>query len=185
VADHDHDHDGKVWVRSIPDDAGRYHVVLEIDADTSQALDGAKVWLHARAVLAAVAQAEYDAAIMRQLGGTAADDEHAARVVGHLRARRDLLAWPTPLALLPGVSAFTGEPFLHVRIRDRVVGQWTPADARDHAMGVLELDCVAGLDREYLSVLREARVEDHKARVLVDNLAAHRHDRFATGGAEG
>jgi hypothetical protein len=177
----DHDHDGKVWVRSTPDDAGRYRVVMEIDADTSQTLDGAKVWLHARAVLAAVAQAEYDAAIMRQLGGSDTDDEHAARVVGHLRARRDPLAWPTPLALVPGVSAFTGEPFLLVRIRDKVVGQWTPADARDHAVAVLELECAARLDREYLSVLRAADVDDHKARVIVENIAAHRHDRPTTG----
>ncbi len=170
--------DSCVWIRTTPDLDGIYWVVLEIDDDTSHPLPVASAMVHARAVLAAVARAEYDAAVVRQMTkvGKAGDKDHrhAATLVGMMRNDRPPIEWPSPLALEPGVSAFTGDPFLHVMIRGRIVGQWTIPDARDHAIGVLEAVEAAYLDGGYLRALRTAGIDDPQARAVVDNLATHR-----------
>jgi hypothetical protein len=56
-----------IWIKSEPDAQGRYHLYLELGEDDVVPLgvDDAYGW--AREVLSAVAAAEYDAAVMRQL----------------------------------------------------------------------------------------------------------------------
>lgn len=109
------DSPGSVWVRTVPGPDGTYHPVLEIDDDTAFPLTPTTAHAHAVAVLAAVAHAEYDAAVLHQMGsGGQQNQQHAAQLVHALREDRPPIAWPSPLALDPGVSAFTGRAFLTV-----------------------------------------------------------------------
>jgi len=164
--------EGKVWARTVPDlESEAYYPVLEIDADTSFPLHGEVAAQHATAVLTAVAHAEYDAAVLRQFSD---DKQMAVRIVVKLRDRRPGIDWPSPLQLAPGVSAFTGKPFLHVRIYDRTVGQWEVSAARDHALYVLESGIVADLDGSYLHELKTLGVDVSRARAVVDDLVNHR-----------
>lgn len=181
---------GAVWVRTMPAlDGDGYRPVLEIDEDTSADLGDGVALQHALTVLAAVTCAETDAAVLRQMSGgipggrkdladlAAADDvTRAVELVALLREKRADLTWPTPLALIPGVSMRFREPFLHVQIRGRLVGQWTAAAARQHATGVIEASVVAALDTDYLSVLRLCDIPEAKARGVVDDLRTHREE---------
>lgn len=174
------DDPGTVWIRTTPAAHDTYRPVLEIDDDTAHDLGGGTAWRHAHAVLEAVARAEHDAAVIRQMGSPDADNaQRAAQLVALLREDRPPIEWPTALTLEPGVSAFTGDAFLHVSIRGRAVGQWTIADAREHATAALEADSVATLDGAYLHLLKACGVPATKALSVVDDLAQHRQ---RTGG---
>lgn len=176
------DSPGSVWVRTVPDPDGTYHPVLEIDEDTAFPLTPDTAHAHATAVLAAVARAEYDAAVLHQMGsGGEQNRQHAGQLVRALREDRPPIAWPSPLTLDPGVSAFTGRPFVVVQIHGRPVGQWTPQDARGHAVHVLEVVEGARLDTAYHQRLVGFGVDPGKAARIVDDLGNHR-EAEPTGG---
>jgi hypothetical protein len=169
-----------VWARTVPDLDGTYHAALEIDDDTAFPLTDTTAHAHAVAVLSAVARAEYDAAVLHQLGGPPEDQIRAGQMVSVLRDLRAPIAWPSPLTLEPGVSAFNGRPFLTVNIHGRPVGQWTPSDARGNALHVLEAVEAASLDTDYGRVLRDVGVPAEQARTVVADLATHRTTTEAT-----
>lgn len=143
-----------VWIKSEPDNDGRYHLYLELGPDDVVPLDQEAAYRWAREVLSAAAQAEYDAAVMRQLKWTGAEPQDAANAVVFLRERRGntvpISAVPD-LALVPGVSAFSGKGFLRLERRGKSVGQWDIADAKTHALAVIEAYEVTILDSAYLT----------------------------------
>lgn len=165
-----------IWVRTVPTSDG-YQAVLEIDDDTAHPLTAAVAHAHAAAVTAAVARAEYDAAVLHQLGR---DPRHstipapAGHLIRTLRAARPAITWPTPLTIEPGVSAFTRDPFLTVLIHGRAVGQWTPDDARGHAIHVLEVVEGAALDGAYRQALCTLGVAPGDAGWIIGRLGEHR-----------
>lgn len=161
------------WIRTVPSAHGTYRPALDLDG-TAYDLGGGKALLHARAVITAAERATHDAAVYKQFGD---DTTHAGHLVVALRKDRLPIDWPTPLTLEPGVSAFTGEPFLHVAVNGIVSGQWTPADARGHAAHALEADEAAELDGAFYRCLVACDIDDHKARAIVADLANHRADQ--------
>lgn len=191
-----------VWIKSEPDEAGTYHLYLELGPDDVVPLGVEEAYGWAREVLSATAAAEYDAAVLRQLKHVGIDKE---AVVEMVRLMRDDRAEHIPvsmipgLALVPGVSAFTGNGFLRLDRHHKRVGQWELDDARQHALGVIEALEVTTLDSAYLRALEHhAGIDRGRALQIVTDLANHRcdqpcptcgaaekRDRRAVPGAEG
>lgn len=166
-----------VWVRTEPthDEAG-YVVTIGAGDDLARTLSPDEAMTHARGVLAAVARAEYDSAVLRQmLKALKFDRDSAVKVLGDLRADRPPLdpGMTAPIALEPGVNAEL-EPFLALSIKGERVGQWTMADAREHAFFVLTSVAVADHDTGYLQVLLAIGLDRSTALNVVADLAEHR-----------
>jgi hypothetical protein len=170
---------GEVWVRTDrPPGASNYVVTLETDQDTSRVLTPDEALQHAAGILAAVTRAEYDAAVLRQLVDLQGlQAEAAMQMVKEMRTDRPPLdpAATDPMAFEPGVAMAGWRPFLIVELHGRPVGQWSMADARSHALAVLEAVTVADLDSGYYSTLIGAiRLEKSVARQVVDGLKKYR-----------
>jgi hypothetical protein len=164
------------WVTTEIGPDGRYEsrVTFEEDGklDVAIVLDWTGAVQYAQAVLAAATAAEYDSLIVQQFRGMDMDTEHIALVVSEFRKRQPKLRDPFAggrygvgkrtgasatglFSLTPGVSAETGEPFMVLKLRGKPVGQWTPADAREHAAFVLEIATAAEYDQLYFETLTE------------------------------
>lgn len=166
-------------VRITPDIAGTYRAVLEIGDDIAHPLPPATAHAVADSILAAVAAAEYDAAVLRQWAHIADDGGTlGARLVAMLRRDRPPIDWPTPLTLEPCISARTGRPFLTVHIAGTPVGHWALDDARALAVGVLEAVAAADLDSAYLRALRTLGGVDENCRAAVADLEQHRDENI-------
>lgn len=170
-----------VWIKTEPTlDGSAYVVTLEATDDVAVALDPDRALRYARGVLDAAHRAAYDAAVLRQMKSKLKLDlETASQLVADLRKDRPSLDPDAtePLVLEPGVSAFTGEPFLTVGLRGKQdkLGQWSFGDAREHALHVLESLAVAELDSGYFRALvGQVGIEAPRARNVVDDLANHR-----------
>lgn len=165
-----------VWIRTDPDPEGTYRPTLEIDDDTALILTAETATIYASEILRAVAIGEHEAAIYAQLmKASGGDQEHVAMAIADLRNDRPMLDTDTPLRLIPGISALTSQAFFAVEVRGSRVGQWTAADARQHALTVLEAVHVAELDSAYWRFLRtHVDTSDDVARALVGDLANHR-----------
>jgi hypothetical protein len=138
----------------LPD--GRYGIVMS-HGKTVRLMDRADVTLHCQVVMEAAVRAQHDAAILNQLHRTAGVPlEAAGEVLARVRARRIPLDAQAlqPLGLEPGVT-LRGKPFIAVKVGGRVVGEWEPGDARNHALGCLELAAAVDLDNHYRDVLTE------------------------------
>lgn len=152
-----------------------YVVSVQFNADSSIVLSREEAPEYAYAILGWVAQAEYDAAVLRQME-TRVSKEVVVQLILDLRALRSPIASGVtgPLALTPGVNQ-NGEAFLDVVIDGERVGQWSPQDARSHAISVLESQVVAGLDADYLEVLcAKVQVSEITGRSCVQDLANYR-----------
>lgn len=167
-----------VWIKSEPDDDGTYHVYLELGPDDVIPIDSAAAYGWAREVLSAVAQAEYDAAVLAQAVALGLGDDAAAELVIDLRADR---AEHVPvslipgLALIPGVSQATRKGFLRLERHGKAYGQWEPDDARRHALGIIEAFEVSILDSAYLRLLQHRiGAPPDTARAAVGALAKYR-----------
>jgi len=163
-----------VWISTKLDQKGVYRPVLEVDSDTKYTLTEDSACKYAMYVLRAVAVAEHDAAVFRQLKEVTGSDEAAAQLIHDLRKERPDLVPLVPLVLVPGVSASTGKAFLHVEIHGSKEGQWTMWDAREHALAVLESVCVADLDGAYLRILKAIGIEEDRARTVIGGLGEWR-----------
>ena len=176
---HEHEHDlgdgeTAVWIRSVP--AGKTFIaVLESTDDSSLPLTFETSAAYAQSILAAVARAEYDAIVLRQLSDKLKLDlQTAGQMVGDLRADRPPAVSSFPLRLKPGVNS-KKEPFLTVEINGEDVGQWDLEAARKHALAALEAPYVADLDAGYLrALIGVVGVEEHVARNVVADLEVHR-----------
>lgn len=168
-----------VWVESDRTHNDRYVATVHPTPDVSIPLDHVKATAYAMTVvIRVVAYAEYDAATVRQFQALPGGDlENAAALVAMLRERRKAVdaAATAPLVFTGGVSARTGEPFVHVGLSGKALTQWTPDEARGHALYVLDCAVVAGLDQSYLAFLvDEVKLDRETALVAVDDLAQHR-----------
>jgi len=174
----DDDHVGCIWLRTTPGPGTTFRVTLEISDDIAADLGRGLALVHARSVMAAVAHAEYDAAVVAEMRNIGMPDHSVAGIVQELRSRRRGLSWPTPLSLVPLVASRTGLPMLHAVIRGNVVGTWDVADAREHVLACLECVEVAELDSAFLESLMKLDVDEPRARAMVCDL-----ERFRPGGA--
>lgn len=172
--------DQGVMVRTDVAADGTYVVNIEFGPDHALPVDPQRAYRYAATVMAAAARAEYDAAVIAQLTHKLElPREEAAKVVAEMRDDRPPLDTDAtaPLALEPGVSAFTGSGFLAVVIAGKHVGQWTPGDARHHAQGVLEAVEVADLDATYHRYLAGSiGIDSDRARAVIDDLASWREE---------
>jgi hypothetical protein len=169
-----------VWIKTEPSlDGSTYVVTVEVSADRAIILSPESAPRYAMTILAAVARAEYDAAVYRQMSAVMPDDKRAVGgLISDLRADRpdiDLSA-TAPLEIRPGVNK-DAEPFLTVLIEDEPVGQWTIADANEHVLVALQVSAVADLDAGYYRVLTGiVGIEPDRARTIIDDLQHHRVD---------
>lgn len=171
------DHDA-IWIKSEPDDQGVYHLYLELNADDVVPLGPDEAYGWAREVLSAVAAAEYDAAVIRQLtDGLGLPLDSAVLMV---RSMRDDRAEHIPvsmipgLALIPGVSASSGNAFLRLDRHGKPVGQWEMDDARQHALGVIEALEITTYDGAYLRALARIGIDRTTALQVIGDLAQYR-----------
>lgn len=169
--------DEAVWVVSDVAPDGTYVVGLHYGPDTAWVLDRNQALRYAAAVAAAAARAAYDAAMMRQLTNKLGMPlASAAGFIADVRADRPPLddAALEPLGLNPGVSAFTGEPFIRITVSGKLVGQWSPADALQHSTHVLEVLAGVDLDAGYYRALTATGVDEARMRAAVEDLANFR-----------
>lgn len=167
-----------IWVQSdlLPD--GTYVTAIHYNDDQSRVLDRQTGMAYVAEIFTAAVHAEHDAAVLRQLTSIGVERATAGQAVVDLRADRPPLndAATAPLRLAPGVSHRTGAGFLAVFIGDRQVGQWDPADARDHATNVLTVLTAADLDATYRRYLTSViGIDTDRAQHIVGQLAAHIH----------
>lgn len=148
---------------------GKYQAVLDLENGTCYALTAEGTIKHAKNVMRAITQAEYDAAVLKQLKGN-----NAVQVIALLRDTRAPIEWASPLTLEPNVSNTTGEAYLTIRINGSPVGHWTPSEARIYALGVLEAYEVANCDNEYFSIMTTVGLEEPLSRRLISDLESYR-----------
>ncbi len=166
-----------VWIKSEPDENGRYHVYMETGPDQSIPLDADAAYGWAREVLSAVAQAEHDAAVIKQLRRVGTDVDSAAHLVADMRQDR---AEHIPISVLPGFAIKPGvtreaKAFLVIQRNGEPIGQWDMDDARAHALNVLEAIEVAPLDSAYVRILTSKVGISHEvAQTMVHALADER-----------
>lgn len=168
-----------IWVISDRTIDDRYMVVVQVGPDTIVSLPTREAAeAYARTVIGAAAYAEYDAAILSQMMRvTKSDMAVSASVMADLRDRRPALdnAATAPLTFTPLVSARTNKPVIHVALNGALFSQWTPEDARGHALHVLDAAAVVGLDAAFLAYqLTELGLDAPRARAVVDQLREHR-----------
>lgn len=169
------EHEG-FWIRTEPTVDGRAYVVtLSIDQDYAVTLTPTRATQYAMALLDAVAEAEYDAAIFAQLSGKLGlDVETAGQLVVDMRQERvDHEA--AGLMFVPCVSQRKQHPFVAI-VRDGItIGQLDLPAARRHAMHVLEAPTAADLDATYLKILRSTvGLGEERAREVVEDIGNHR-----------
>jgi hypothetical protein len=173
--------ESKLWVKSDVHADGTYGITIEL-GDQVRGLSTEDAYRHARAVLALAQRAEYDAAIVRQLSdkklGLAVAD--AVLTVATMRTDRPTIdpADTWPIALEAGVNPDL-IPFLSVWAKGVQVGQWTVADARSHALAVLETTEVVALDQSYLAFLISDEgigLDEGTARAVVEDIVNFRSE---------
>lgn len=164
------------WVRTQPTPDGKgYAVVLEFTDDVSASVTPEEAHRYTAAVMAAVARAEYDAAVLRQLTALV-DEGSAVQAISDMRQDRIPLDFDMcrPFWVAPGVNQ-EGKPFLHLMLDDKPFGQWSIGAAKRHAINVLE--CVAGadLDAAYLRYLKgTVGLPENSALGAIQDLGNHR-----------
>jgi hypothetical protein len=170
--------DHQIWLTTEPTlDGKSFMVVIEYSKDRSIALGKQSAFEYAHKILTAVQYAEYDAAVFAQMKERLDDDVACAQVVDDLRKSRPEVSFVgfEPFALVPGVSVFTGKPFLTVMLDGKADGQMDLDGAREHALMALEALTVADLDNTYLKVMRDTiGLPEETARAVVANLVRYR-----------
>jgi hypothetical protein len=173
--DTENEHVDGVWVNSGVAKDGSYLAFVEFTPEIRLPLDRSSAARYVMAVVTQAMHAEHDAAVTAQLTKKLGlPIEAAVEVVGSLRADRPSVdqAATAPLILTPGVSGKTLGPFLAGEVTGSDLRwQWTPADAREHAMYVLAVAVAVELDAAYYRYLVESLdLEDTLARAVVHDL---------------
>lgn len=166
-----------LWVSSEVSASGAYVVGLNVGADRAWTLDEDGAVRYARAALRVAHSADHDAAVIRLLVKLGGQFEEAAKLVGyHLRPDRPPFDHDAtkPLRFEPGVNP-KGRPFVKVILDGRLIGQLTPAEAIDHAVGVLEVVATVDLDAAlYRLLVGQIHLDEDTARAIVGDLARYR-----------
>ncbi|GAA1401891.1 hypothetical protein GCM10009613_60980 [Pseudonocardia kongjuensis] len=156
--------------------SGTYGVAVAVGEDEAWTMAPDRAVSYAAGCVAAATEARHDAAVIaafvsRDMLSSA---EAAKFVVFELRPDRVRDDRTAPLRFVPGVSAFTGRPFVHVHLHDKSIGQLDPSALREHALGVLDVVAAADLDAALVRTLRgTVGVEEHQARAFVEDLSRH------------
>jgi hypothetical protein len=163
-----------VWIKTDLTPTG-YVVTLDASDDNTRILAPAEALAYAAGVLAAAARAEYDAAVLKQITGKklGLSLEAAFALIETMRKDRPPLhpSATRPFTFHPAVT-MAGKAFLRVECEGEEPSQWTPHQAREHAMWVLESVAVADLDSGYLRTLVGSSRDT--ATQVVDDLANYR-----------
>jgi hypothetical protein len=170
------DDHGTIWVQSDVTPDGTYAATIHYSGDRSRILDRDAALAYAATIHDAAIRAEHDAAVLAQLVATGMPLALAAGTLADLRKDRPPLddQATAPLRLAPGVSGRTKEAFLAVEIDGKVVGQWTPGDARDHASNALAVVAAVDLDAAYRRwLIGKAGLAADRASAAVGDLAAY------------
>lgn len=164
------------WIRTEPTiDGSAFVVTLSITEDHAVTLTPARANQYAGALLGAAAEAEYDAAIVRQMTERLSlDMATTAQLIRDMRAER-----PTRIAaglvFEPGVSQRKQHAFIRIVRDEQAIGQLDVPAARRHALHVLEAVPVADLDAAYLKVLRGiVGTEENTARQVIEDIDNYR-----------
>ena len=169
--------DEGLWIRTEPTLDGKAFVVtLSIDQDFAVTLTPTRALAYASALLAAVADAEYDAAILGQLTGRRLGlaIATASQLIVDMRAERPTRT-ASGLTFVPGVSRRAQHPFIILEREGKSIAQLEVSSARRHAMHVLEAPTGADLDAAYLKVLRgQVGLDENVARSVVEDIVHHR-----------
>lgn len=172
------DDDGRAgfWINTEPTlDGKTYVVTLSVSQDFIVTLTPTRATAYASALLAACAQAEYDAAVFAQVTKRlrlGADE--AVLLVQAMRGDR-LPIHASGILFEPGVSERKKHPFVHFLKDGDHLGQMDVPSARRHALHVLEAPANADLDALYYRVLRGfIGVDEPLARAAVGNIGEHR-----------
>lgn len=175
-----------VWALCEVQPDGSYQPTIAFTDDIAVTLTPDTAVEYALAVLEAVQAADYDAAILAQVRTLGLDDEAAFTWL----AEDVRPGWPprretgTPLQLVPGISHRDRRGFLTVRIGGVPAGQWELADARAHALAVLECAIAAGYDTAYHRALTKLLHDDGRARAVVAEIERYRQDWAVTGAGD-
>lgn len=164
------------WIRSEPTLDGKAFVVtMSLDGDYAVTLTPTRANAYAGALLGAAAEAEYDAAVLRQITERLGlDDDVAGQIVIDLRAERPVRS-AAGLTFVPGVSVAKRHPFITIERDGEPVGQFDTPSARRHALHVLEAVPGADLDAAYLKVLRgTVGIKEETARQVVEDIVNYR-----------
>lgn len=167
------EHDS-IWVQSdlLPD--GTYVTAVHYTADHSRILTRQEGLAYVDQVLTAAVWAQHDAAVVRQLLSMDIALTAAAASIADLRADRPPLdpKITAPLTLTPGVAGRNRQGFLIVEVAGLRIGQWTPGDARDHALNVLEVIHAVDLDAAYRRYLiGNIALDAQRASAVIHGLA--------------
>lgn len=170
------DNSGSIWVQSdlLPD--GTYVAAIHYDDDRSRVLDRDAALRYVATVHDAATRAEHDAAVVAQMTKLGLPRATAAQALYDLRNDRPPLddAAIAPLRLKPCVSAQHGVGYMEVLVGARLMGQWDPDDARDHAANVLTVLAAVDLDAAYRRYLMATvGVDAARAQAVVGDLASH------------
>jgi hypothetical protein len=166
-----------IEVRSDVAPDGSYCVAIGVGDDESWIIDRQMALRHAATTIEAVARADYDASVMRQLTSLGIEPANAGFVVADLRADRPPLDYEStaPLSFEPGVSHRNGRGFVTILLHGDRIGQWELDDARHHALACLEVVAAVELDAAYRRALVGIiGLDDGRARAVVGDLAEHR-----------
>lgn len=165
----------QLWVRSDVLADGSYAVGISVGEDRAWTFEGTEaVVAYATACFAHATEAEHDSAVFTLLLTAGVPVSEIARLMlAELRPDRDDGQVATkPLRFTPAAGA--RGPFISVELEDRLLGQISPTDLRDHAGGVLTSLAACQLDTKLLRVLMDTvGLDEEPARGLVTTLAEH------------
>lgn len=170
-----------LWVRTQPTpDGDAYVIAISLGPDVEFTLTPDEAVTYATHVIGVCARAQYDAAVAAHMEALGLDGPTVGQSALELRCARPPLgpaAWPWPLGFRGIVSHRTRGPIVNLVVDDRPVAQVDAAAVMNHALGVLEMAHVAGLDQVYYRWLTNTiGTTDAKARRAVMALSEHRHD---------
>lgn len=170
------DEENHIWVRSDVRPDGSYGVTIDFTQDDSITLTDEKAIEYAMAILMTAHIAAYEAAIFAQFRAAGIREIVVVQFIAEsFRPTRNIPDTGTPLALIPGISQKTKEPFLKVMLHGKEAGQWDYADAISHARAVFDVTVVSGLDQKFYNTLAETlEMSEDKARAMVGGIARFR-----------
>lgn len=169
-----------VWVETDRTADDRYIAAIHFTDDLSLPLDRDQAIAYAVAVIEVAGEAEHDAAVIAQLTDLSVEPEVAACVILELREAREPRQHrhgdaTGPVEWTPIVSARNRAPYIQGHINGKPLTQWTPDDARGHALHVLEAALNAPLDTAYFRTLTTTiGLPSETARNAVHALRDHR-----------
>jgi hypothetical protein len=148
------DEDDSMWISTGWDEEKAYYVPILTIQGTPITLTKARATAYAQAAIAAAADAEHDAMIVKQLTERLSLDQDAAVAVMAKGRETRPPREASGFTWTGGVSLFSGQPFVSIHFKELALGQMDPASARRHGMHALEAQVGAENDTSYAYALK-------------------------------